>query len=235
MVDARSTRRPGADRPLPRRRRHGVRADLARHHHALDRYARKVLGRAPSTPRTSSRRRCCARASRCAATTATSSSARGSTGSRATTALDELSRLRTDWVSTPRPRTGGVLRARAVERARGGRRGPLEGPPGPRRLAPLPANQRHALMRREVDGVSHAPLAVELGHPAGDEEPRERARTNLVKQREARTTTTSVRPDLLNAQTRGAAPRPRRTATSELCGVPPLPRRRAPPAGPRRS
>ena len=51
-----------------------------RHRAALERYARKVLGRSPSTPRTSCRRRCCARAGRCGATSGTSSCGRGCTG-----------------------------------------------------------------------------------------------------------------------------------------------------------
>ena len=54
-------------------------------------------------------------------------------------------------------------------------------------IAALPAQQRHALLRREVDGISHAALADELGvSPQATKNLVHRARTNLVKQREAR-------------------------------------------------
>lgn len=54
-------------------------------------------------------------------------------------------------------------------------------------LAELPAQQRHALLRREVDGISHAALAGELGiSQQATKNLVHRARTNLAKQEEAR-------------------------------------------------
>ena len=62
-------------------------------------------------------------------------------------------------------------------------------------MATLPAQQRHALLRREVDGVSHAALAVELGvSPQATKNLVHRARTNLVKQRAARSHDCDERP-----------------------------------------
>jgi RNA polymerase sigma factor (sigma-70 family) len=75
--------------------------------------------------------------------------------------LDELSRVRTDTVdlavaadSVAAP----VHQEPAVAAERRARLRELLGD-----LAVLPENQRHALVRRELDGVSHAQLAAELG------------------------------------------------------------------------
>jgi RNA polymerase sigma factor (sigma-70 family) len=75
--------------------------------------------------------------------------------------LDELSRVRTDTVdlavageSVAAP----VHQEPAVAAERRARLRELLGD-----LAVLPENQRHALIRRELDGVSHAQLAAELG------------------------------------------------------------------------
>jgi hypothetical protein len=68
-------------------------------------------------------------------------------------------------------------------------------------LADLPEVQRHALLRREVDGVAHAQLAVELG--VSEQASKNlvfRARKNLIKAREARTDACEdVQRALLNA------------------------------------
>jgi hypothetical protein len=59
-------------------------------------------------------------------------------------------------------------------------RGMLEG------IATLPEEQRHALLRREVDGASHADIASELGiSGAASRALVHRARDNLVKREEA--------------------------------------------------
>ena len=102
--------------------------------------------------------------------------------------LDELARVRTD---VGRPRRGGGLgrAARAgVQRARGRARAPRAASATcSATSATLPAQQRHALLRREVDGISHAALAAELGvSPQATKNLVHRARTNLVKQRAAR-------------------------------------------------
>jgi hypothetical protein len=72
-------------------------------------------------------------------------------------------------------------------------------------LAGLPVQQRHALLRREVDGISHAALADELGvSRQATKNLVHRARTNLVKQREARSSDCqAVRADLLEAHDEG--------------------------------
>ena len=122
------------------------------------------------------------------------------------TALDELARVRTDSVDLDGRRGAGACCARPSR-------------PSPRRCSSaaarsatcsatwptLPAQQRHALLRREVDGISHAALAVELGvSPQATKNLVHRARTNLVKQRKARTDDCQgVRADLLEAHDEG--------------------------------
>ena len=121
------------------------------------------------------------------------------------TALDELARVRTDSVDLEEAEGWGVLRApestepEAVLERRGKVRDLLGD------MATLPAQQRHALLRREVDGVSHAALAVELGvSPQATKNLVHRARTNLVKQRAARShDCDEVRRDLLEAHDEG--------------------------------
>ena len=121
------------------------------------------------------------------------------------TALDELARVRTDSVDLDDAEGWGALRAPAstepeavVERRANVR--DLLGD-----MATLPAQQRHALLRREVDGLSHAALAAELGvSPQATKNLVHRARTNLVKQRAARSADCdSVRADLLEAHDEG--------------------------------
>jgi RNA polymerase sigma factor (sigma-70 family) len=120
-------------------------------------------------------------------------------------ALDELARVRTDSVNFDDAEDRGVLRAPeasqpdAVIESRGNVRDLLGD------LAGLPAQQRHALLRREVDGISHAALADELGvSPQATKNLVHRARTNLVKQRDARSSDCQgVRADLLEAHDEG--------------------------------
>jgi RNA polymerase sigma factor (sigma-70 family) len=121
------------------------------------------------------------------------------------TALDELARVRTDSVSFDDAEEWGLLRApeasepEAVVERRGNVREVLGD------LAGLPAQQRHALLRREVDGISHAALADELGvTQQATKNLVHRARTNLVKQRDARSSDCqAVRSDLLEAHDEG--------------------------------
>jgi RNA polymerase sigma factor (sigma-70 family) len=106
-------------------------------------------------------------------------------------ALDELARVRTD--STARTdldllEAAGALRASDVlePEVAAERRRVTHDLLGD--LAGLPEVQRHALLRREVDGVAHAQLAVELG--VSEQASKNlvfRARKNLIKAREART------------------------------------------------
>jgi len=105
-------------------------------------------------------------------------------------ALDEIARVRTDSVGTELDDldAAGLLRADSYHEPEAAleRRTDMGDVLGD--LAGLPETQRHALLRREVDGISHAQLAVELG--VSEQASKNlvfRARTNLVKQREART------------------------------------------------
>jgi RNA polymerase sigma factor (sigma-70 family) len=105
-------------------------------------------------------------------------------------ALDEVARVRTDSVATELDDldAAGALRADDYHEPEAAfdRRAEMGDVLGD--LAGLPENQRHALLRREVDGITHAQLAVELG--VSEQASKNlvfRARTNLVKQREART------------------------------------------------
>src|SRR6476646_5318415 len=172
-----------------------------RHHAALERYARKVLGR-NSEHAEDVVQEAMLRASRALRRDERHIELRPWLY-RLTrnTALDEIARVRTDSVDLDEAEGWGVLRApesmepEAVVERRGRVRDLLGD------MATLPAQQRHALLRREVDGISHAALAAELG---GSEQATKnlvhRARTNLVKQRAARShDCDDVRRDLLEA------------------------------------
>jgi RNA polymerase sigma factor (sigma-70 family) len=176
-----------------------------RHHAALERYARKILGRSAEH----------------AEDVVQEAMLRASRALRRddrhielrpwlyrltrNTSLDELARVRTDSVDLDDAEAWGVLRApessepEAVLERRGRVRDLLGD------MATLPAQQRHALLRREVDGISHAALAVELGvSPQATKNLVHRARTNLVKQRAARShDCDAVRADLLEAHDEG--------------------------------
>ena len=176
-----------------------------RHHAALERYARKILGRS----------------SEHAEDVVQEAMLRASRALRRddrhielkpwlyrltrNTALDELARVRTDSVDLEDAEEWGALRApestepEAVLERRGKVRDLLGD------IATLPAQQRHALVRREVDGISHAALAAELGvTPQATKNLVHRARTNLVKQRNARSVDCQgVRADLLEAHDEG--------------------------------
>jgi RNA polymerase sigma factor (sigma-70 family) len=173
-----------------------------RHHVALERYARKVLGRG-SEHAEDVVQEAMLRASRALRRDDRHIELRPWLF-RLTrnTALDELARVRTDSVSLD---DWDALRAPAssepdaVLESRGNVRDVLGD------LAGLPPQQRHALLRREGDGVSHATLAAELGvTPQATKNLVHRARTNLVKQREARSSDClAVRGDLLEAHDEG--------------------------------
>jgi RNA polymerase sigma factor (sigma-70 family) len=176
-----------------------------RHHAALERYARKVLGRS----------------SEHAEDVVQEAMLRASRALRRderhielkpwlyrltrNTSLDELARVRTDSVDLEDAEDWGVLRApessepEAVLERRGSVRDLLGD------MAALPAQQRHALLRREVDGLSHAALAAELGvSPQATKNLVHRARTNLVKARRARSIDCQgVQADLLEAHDAG--------------------------------
>jgi RNA polymerase sigma factor (sigma-70 family) len=100
-------------------------------------------------------------------------------------ALDEISRVRADTVPLDTPAAlamvvNGDGPAELHER-RATVRDMLEG------IATLPEDQRHALLRREVDGASHADIAAELGiSGAASRSLVFRARENLTKHGEAR-------------------------------------------------
>lgn len=89
-------------------------------------------------------------------------------------------------------------------------------------IAALPAEQRHALLRRELDGVPHTELAAELGiTPKASKALVHRARLNVVKGREARDAScATVQADLLAAhdeRRRGAARTYRHLARCRDC------------------
>jgi len=176
-----------------------------RHHASLERYARKVLGRG-SEHAEDVVQEAMLRASRALRRDDRHIELRPWLY-RLTrnTALDELARVRTDSMDLADAEEWGALRApeasepEAVLERRGRVRELLSD------MASLPAQQRHALQRREVDGISHAALAVELGTtPQATKNLVHRARTNLVKQRAARThDCDEVRRDLLEAHDAG--------------------------------
>jgi len=120
-------------------------------------------------------------------------------------ALDELARVRTDSVALDDADEWGLLRAsdatdpETASEQRGRVRDLLAD------ISTLPAPQRHALLRREVDGISHCALAAELGvTEQATKNLVHRARTNLVKHEEARSTDCQdVRLALLEAHDEG--------------------------------
>jgi len=75
--------------------------------------------------------------------------------------LDELSRVRTDTVDLAEAAERAPAPAHTEPAVAAERRARLRELLGD--LAVLPESQRHALIRRELDGVSHAQLAAELG------------------------------------------------------------------------
>ena len=103
-------------------------------------------------------------------------------------ALDELSRVKGDSVALDDEDSHIFLAAPAASEPepaherRAGVRELLED------IATLPEVQRHALLRRELDGQSHEQIARELGLSEGSTKSLVfRARANLVREREART------------------------------------------------
>jgi RNA polymerase sigma factor (sigma-70 family) len=137
-------------------------------------------------------------------------------------ALDELSRVRTDSVDLDTVEAAGVLRGPAAAEPEHAheRRTDIREVLGD--LAQLPEQQRHALVRREVDGLSHAQLALELGlTEQASKNLVFRARTNLVKHRDARSSACEdVQRDLLeahDAQRRASAATYRHVATCKAC------------------
>jgi RNA polymerase sigma factor (sigma-70 family) len=118
-------------------------------------------------------------------------------------ALDEISRVKADTVPLDAPAAlpalidGNGPDQHHERRAR--LRGMLEG------IATLPEDQRHALLRREVDGASHAEIAAELGVTvAASRALIFRARENLTKHGEARDARCSeVQDELLRAYRTG--------------------------------
>jgi RNA polymerase sigma factor (sigma-70 family) len=118
--------------------------------------------------------------------------------------LDELSRLRSDTVALDEPAGEQILVDRrspeVVAEGRAGLREMLDG------IATLPIEQRHALVRREVDGVSYAQVADELG--VSTQAARalvHRARGSLVAYRAAAATDVcaTAQADLLKAHRTG--------------------------------
>jgi RNA polymerase sigma factor (sigma-70 family) len=99
-------------------------------------------------------------------------------------ALDEISRVKADTIPLDAPAAASALVDRdgpaQLHERRASVRGMLEG------IAVLPEEQRHALLRREVDGASHADIASELGITgAASRSLVSRARENLAKRNEA--------------------------------------------------
>ncbi len=120
-------------------------------------------------------------------------------------ALDELARVRTDAVVLDDADQRGALRASDATEPEVAteRRSRIRDVLGD--VAALPEHQRHALLRRELDGVSHTALALELGTtPNATRMLVSRARANLVKHEEARSADCRhVRAVLLEAHDRG--------------------------------
>jgi RNA polymerase sigma factor (sigma-70 family) len=118
-------------------------------------------------------------------------------------ALDEISRVKADTVPLDAPAALVALvhddAPPQVHERRATVRGMLEG------IATLPDEQRHALLRREVDGASHADIASELGiSGAASRALVNRARTNLTKREAAIDTRCGeIRGDLLRASRTG--------------------------------
>ena len=137
-------------------------------------------------------------------------------------ALDELARVRTDSVALDDADEWGMLHAPAATQPEvaSEQRGKVRDLLGD--ISGLPAPQRHALLRREVDGISHAALAAELGvSEQATKNLVHRARMNLVKHEEARSTDCQdVRLALLEAHDEGrraSAATYRHVATCRAC------------------
>ena len=130
--------------------------------------------------------------------------------------LDERARVRTDAVE--------LDRAAEVADRRDGPAATLERRSALRTLlddlARLPEVQRHALLRRELDGVSHEQLANELGVSNGAARSLvHRARAALTRAAEGRTVVCAdVRPDILEAHDRRRRPKAR--TLRHLAGCP---------------
>ncbi|MDA0139375.1 RNA polymerase sigma factor [Solirubrobacter deserti] len=89
-------------------------------------------------------------------------------------------------------------------------------------IAALPSAQRHALLRRELDGLGHEELAAELGvTPQASKQLVHRARLNVIKGREARDACClAVQGDLLAAhdeRRRASAATYRHLVTCKAC------------------
>lgn len=136
--------------------------------------------------------------------------------------LDEIGRVRTDTVDVHAIDAGWALPAPArdeppaVVQRRADLRQLLDD------VALLPPKQRHALLRRELDGLSHRQLAVELDiTPAAARVLVHRARTGLVKAVEERSTACHVvRADMVeahDARRRGSAMTYRHLARCAEC------------------
>ena len=120
-------------------------------------------------------------------------------------ALDELSRLRTDSVALDDDEVHLELRAAPSTEPEVAAEGRSKIRSVLSDISHLPETQRHALIRREIDGISHADLANELGTTTqATKNLVLRARTNLVKAEEARSEDcVAVRNDLLEAHDEG--------------------------------
>lgn len=120
-------------------------------------------------------------------------------------ALDELSRLRTDSVALDDDEVHVQLRAAPSTEPEAAVEGRTKIRAVLSDISHLPETQRHALIRREIDGISHQQLANELGTTTqATKNLVLRARTNLVKAEEARSEDcVEVRNDLLEAHDEG--------------------------------
>lgn len=132
--------------------------------------------------------------------------------------LDELSRARFAPIAVEDPEPDGPLSPspHMVLEQRDAVHGLLAD------IAALPAAQRHALLRRELDGLGHDELALELGvTPQASKQLVHRARLNVIKGREARDTSClTVQGDLLaahDARRRASAATYRHLVTCRPC------------------
>ncbi len=207
MLELRASK--GDDQPLIAAFRSGDDAAFAemfaRHHGALERYARRVLGRSCEHAEDVVQE-AMLRASRALRRDERHIELRPWLFRLVRNcALDELARVRTDSVALDDADDWGLLRAPDATQPEvaSEQRGKVRELLGD--IAGLPAPQRHALMRREVDGISHSALASELGvSEQATKNLVHRARTNLVKHEEARSTDCrDVRLTLLEAHDEG--------------------------------
>ena len=132
--------------------------------------------------------------------------------------LDELARLRTDSVALHllRPGEEPLSPAESPHEATLRRDATLTALAD---VADLPASQRHALVRRELDGISHEELARELGVSAkATKNLVHRARANLARAAEARDARCDdVRHELLVAHDRHRRPPMHALRHAALC------------------